>query len=110
MKFTETEEWKEHLKELALDTSSDKDGDDNKDREETVAVLNVEAKQHSRILKVMPRNCNDQQFFSNNLTMIEKKQFTYCRLLRLMMIRSIVKFVPWNGKTDPSSCRLISFF
>ena len=63
MKFTETEEWKEHHKELGFDNSIDKDGDDNDGHEGTVAVLNVEAKQHSRILKVMPRNCNDQQFF-----------------------------------------------
>ena len=60
----ETAELREQrLRQLGLDTSSGEDSDDIEDHEETVALLNVEAKQHSRILEVMPRNCNDQKFF-----------------------------------------------
>ena len=74
-------------------TNADKDELNNDD----LVLANIENEQYSRILKVIPRNIDNHQFFFENRRMLPKS-YTYRHIFRWMIILPVLKFVPGNGK------------
>ena len=77
-------------------------GNDDEDElnNDDLVLANIENEQHSRILKVIPTNIDNNQFFSKHLRMLLKSH-AYRHLFRWMIILPMLKFIPRNGNIHP---------